>query len=214
MAQQLHAKGEEVEIVALLDSSAGDSGHGKADFLRDFLRDLPSWLVGSLQLSHAQWLSLIKLKISMTKAKLGGILHSSNEGPSQGNTPRLVKELGDVFGLSERHRRVARAQYQALKAYTPRVYPGKITLFRARMQPLFSSHAPDKGWRRLAAGGLDIKVIPGNHLGMLQEPHVEVLAGQLRACLDQAQDSGTTGAEKDRDERQDNTFYREVPRLV
>ena len=51
------------------------------------------------------------------------------------------------------------------------------------MQPLFSSHRPDKGWRWVAAGGLDIKVIPGNHLGMLQEPHVKILAKELRACL-------------------------------
>jgi thioesterase domain-containing protein len=55
------------------------------------------------------------------------------------------------------------------------------------MQPLFSSHTPDKGWGQLAAGGLDIKVVPGNHVGMLQEPHVRVLAEKLRSCLDRAQ---------------------------
>ena len=55
------------------------------------------------------------------------------------------------------------------------------------MQPLFSSHRPDKGWRRFAAGGLDIKVVPGNHLAMLQEPHVQVLGEQLNGCLNNAQ---------------------------
>ena len=44
---------------------------------------------------------------------------------------------------------------RALREYTPQVYPDRLTLFRARMQPLFSSRKPDKGWGRLAAGGLD-----------------------------------------------------------
>ena len=68
-----------------------------------------------------------------------------------------------------------------------RVYPGKLTLFRARKQALFSSHAPDKGWGRLVTGGLEIKAVPGDHLGMLQEPLVRVLAQQLRDCLDKEQ---------------------------
>jgi aspartate racemase len=54
------------------------------------------------------------------------------------------------------------------------------------MQPLFSLHDPEKGWGRLAAEGLDIRLVPGNHLGMLQEPHVRVLAEQLRACMNKA----------------------------
>jgi aspartate racemase len=32
--------------------------------------------------------------------------------------------------------------------------------------------------------------VPGNHLGMLQEPHVQVLAAQLGACLEEAQRGG------------------------
>ena len=55
------------------------------------------------------------------------------------------------------------------------------------MQDFFSSHAPDKGWGRLAAGGLEIKAVSGDHLGMLQEPLVRVLAQQLRDCLDKEQ---------------------------
>jgi thioesterase domain-containing protein len=106
---------------------------------------------------------------------------------SETYSSKLIKEMGDLFQFSKQHRKVARAQYQALRQYKPRVYPDRLTLFRARMQPFFSSHAPDKGWGKLAAGGLDIRIVPGNHLGMLQEPHVQVLAEQLRACLDKTQ---------------------------
>ncbi len=49
------------------------------------------------------------------------------------------------------------------------------------MQSLFSYHKRDKGWGRLAAGGLEVRIVPGNQLAMLQEPHVRVLAEHLRA---------------------------------
>jgi aspartate racemase len=184
MAQQLRAKGETVALVALLDSWISPK-RGSAvwwsSFLRNFPRDFPSWLIGSLQLNRSQWATLIEQKIRMTQASLRRAW-SANGFRSDDDSWR-VRELGDLFHFSEQHGKVALAQHQALKRYTPKVYPGRLTLFRARMQPFFSSHAPDKGWERLAAGGLEIKVVPGNHLGMLQKPHVRVLAEELNACL-------------------------------
>jgi len=180
MAQQLQARGEVVDVLALLDSWAPKSRQGRAgwdwSFVRDFVRDLPSWLMGSWQLNRFQWLNLIKLKIRRARVRWAAT-------SAENYAPRLITEMADFFQFSERHRKVARAQSQALRQYRPRIYSGRITLFRARMQPLFSPHDSDKGWRPLAAGGLTIKVVPGNHLGMLQEPHVQVLAEQLRVCL-------------------------------
>ncbi len=196
MAQQLRAMGETVALVALLDSAVPNSGYDKVTLswgcLRDLLKDLPSWLWGFWQLSGSQRFDLMRLKISVAKAKLGARWRRSDDGPSQDYSTTLIEEMGDLFQFSEEHRKVAGAQYRALSQYRPRMYPGRLTLFRARMQPFLSSHDPEKGWGRLAAGGLDIRVIPGNHLGMLQEPHVRVLAAQLRACLDAAE-TGVTG---------------------
>lgn len=65
------------------------------------------------------------------------------------------------------------------------VYPGRITLFQAQEATLDFSYYPvtQLGWGELAAGGLDIYEIPGSHLSMVQEPHVQVLAEKLSACL-------------------------------
>jgi aspartate racemase len=187
MAQQLRAQRKEVAMVALLDSSVVLRRKRKAthrlSFLGDLLRDLPSWLIGSFQLNGSQWLNLVKLKIRMGKARRAAS-RSSAIGIHQTYVAKLIEEMGDLFHFSEQHRKVARAQYRALRKYTAQVYPDRLTLFRARMQPLFSSHNPDKGWGAIAAGGVEIKVVPGNHLSMLQEPHVQVLAEKLRACLD------------------------------
>ena len=120
------------------------------------------------------------------KAKLAQTLWSRNGNSRQYHNSALINEMADLLGLSERHGKIAYAQHQAIKKYRPRTYLGRLTLFKAQMQPLFSSHTRDKGWGRLAAGGLEIKVVPANHLGMLQEPHVKTLAKELRACLDKA----------------------------
>jgi thioesterase domain-containing protein len=178
MAQQLRANGESVSTVALLDSGINSSYHAalSSSRFKAVARAFPSWLIGALELNRSQWLDLVRLKHRISRANFG-----SRSGGSKRS--KLIEEMGDLFGFSERHRRVARAQQQAMSSYRPKIYPGPLTLFRARMQPLFSSHQPDKGWSRLAGGGLDIRVVPGNHLGMLQEPHVESLAKQLRTCL-------------------------------
>jgi thioesterase domain-containing protein len=38
----------------------------------------------------------------------------------------------------------------------------------------------------MALGGVDIHEVPGDHLGIFEEPHVQVLAKKLRACIDKA----------------------------
>jgi aspartate racemase len=57
---------------------------------------------------------------------------------------------------------------------------------------------PQFGWSKLAAGGLEVHHVPGDHIGILKEPHVQVLAEKLRDCLEQAQ-------------ADDSTFKREKP---
>jgi len=180
MAQQLCSQGEPVSLVALLDSginSVSENVISRRCRFEAVSKGLFSWFDGASELNGSQWLDLIKLKHSMFKAKFGSL-----NGNSHGSN--LINEMADLFGFSENHRKIAGAQQQAKRKYTPKVYPGQLTLFRARMQPLFSYHKPDKGWERLAAGGLDIRIVPGNHLGMLQEPHVKILAKELKACLD------------------------------
>ena len=45
---------------------------------------------------------------------------------------------------------------------------------------------PRLGWSRLARGRLDVFRVPGNHISMLQEPHVRALAGTLKLILSEA----------------------------
>jgi thioesterase domain-containing protein len=70
--------------------------------------------------------------------------------------------------------------------YTPAPYAGRLTLFRATDVPEivgtdFSD--PYLGWGRLAAGGVEVRPVPGDHMTLLHEPQVGVLARSLRDGL-------------------------------
>ncbi|MBX3731626.1 MAG: amino acid adenylation domain-containing protein [Verrucomicrobiae bacterium] len=68
---------------------------------------------------------------------------------------------------------------QAVTAFRPRPYPGRITIFKAE-------HAwgpADLGWRDLAGGGLVLESVPGDHFSMIEDPQVEGLCRKLAQAL-------------------------------
>jgi hypothetical protein len=71
----------------------------------------------------------------------------------------------------------------AAMKYRARPWTGKITLFRAAVQP--DPRLPmDLGWTPLAQGGLDVYELPGDHDLVFREPNIQVLAAQLKARLE------------------------------
>jgi hypothetical protein len=45
-------------------------------------------------------------------------------------------------------------------------------------------------WSSLAPEGFEVRIVPGNHLTMVEDPHVRVLAQELQSCLDRAVNAG------------------------
>jgi len=98
---------------------------------------------------------------------------------------------------------VLKANCQAAADYVPQdVYRTRIALFRASEgNSAFVPHedtsrefaeilqAPTLGWERFSAGLVNLHFVPGNHESLVAEPHVQVLAEQLRVCLEEAQAS-------------------------
>ena len=66
-------------------------------------------------------------------------------------------------------------------------YSGQVTLFRVREKSVGSLNDPYAIWWRVAAGGVDLREISGDHLSLLKEPQVRLLAEQLGDCLEQSQ---------------------------
>ncbi|MBV8846377.1 MAG: amino acid adenylation domain-containing protein [Bryobacterales bacterium] len=63
--------------------------------------------------------------------------------------------------------------------YTPKVYPGKIVFFESEAK---SGVNPLKSWSGFARE-VEVIRVPGNHLTMLDEPHVAVLAAEITKAL-------------------------------
>jgi hypothetical protein len=70
--------------------------------------------------------------------------------------------------------------------FVPKIYPGRVKLFWAN-EDLRGTYDVEAGWNFLARGGVDVINIPGNHLDIVKDPHVQVLAGKLKVCIDEAQ---------------------------
>jgi thioesterase domain-containing protein len=81
-------------------------------------------------------------------------------------------------------------QLSAIQNYTPLPYDGRLILVRAHTRPLFRSLDHDLGWSRLVGHAVDVRVVPGSHASMLQEPQVKRLAEILVAELASAHDNG------------------------
>ncbi len=91
-----------------------------------------------------------------------------------------------------RRQRIINAHKKARSDYVPKVYPGRITLFRSEEFHAREDKHSHLKWSELAGGGFEYHVVPGTHITMVQEPHVQILAEKMMACLQEAQtaDSG------------------------
>lgn len=81
---------------------------------------------------------------------------------------------------------VARSSYRAALRYQAPASDVRVTLFRARDRNVVATRDPLLGWGPLAAGGVEVHEVPGQHHTMTEPPHVHELAATLQECLDRA----------------------------
>ncbi len=172
MAQQLHARGHKVNLLALLDARIPSSEEDFAD--EDFEATLLADFIRYFGLSMNSQESLARLPKDelltrvLEQAKLAGLVPPDVQASQAHPFIELCK-----------------ADFRATQSYVPQRYPGRITLFKASQELAEISSDPTLGWGKLAAGGAEVHVVPGNHASMVYKPHVEVLARELNICLDQ-----------------------------
>jgi thioesterase domain-containing protein len=179
MAQQLHAQGEKVGMLALFDSYAPPK---EALPRRSLLYRYRHKAVRFFELTAG--LHMGNLLVLESGERLSYIKEKLNKA-----VYKLYMGLGSAWIPAARRREsILHAGTQAARSYKPDVYPGKITLFRASQLGRGTSHDPKMGWDRLAGGGLETHVIPGYHAHIILEPRVRVLAEKLTAALAHAQE--------------------------
>lgn len=73
----------------------------------------------------------------------------------------------------------------AIQSYKPKSYPRRLTILRAENNLFDSKIAIESGlgWEPIAEAGFDLWDVPGDHLGILEPPNVQVLASRIAELL-------------------------------
>ncbi len=164
MGQQLHAQGQAVGLLAMLDTGAPGPRSRLPEPDLDGLHNLPDR-------------PLKRSRVARVARKARWVLKKLRRGL---NIVRIR-----LFGSSveRRHREVLDIHKRAKRRYVARLYPGRIVFFRPRTQGDTVVLMPAR-WANFAAGGVDFQEVPGTHSTMLQEPHVREVAERLKAALE------------------------------
>ena len=99
----------------------------------------------------------------------------------------FVDEILRSLDLPSEVRGLWKVHLRALIDYHPLPYGGKVTLFRSRSHPALCSFDHQCGWGELVAGGVTVKIVPGNHESILNERNARAVAALLAECLREVQ---------------------------
>jgi thioesterase domain-containing protein len=169
IAQQLHAAGQEIALLALMDAFPTGAPLLARLMPRPVYRvfhraRILSFHLGNLlRLGMADKLAYVTSKAERARtaltARVSGLLRRSATAVS----PQL-------------------AFREALTAYDPESYAGSVVLFRAARMPLGIQAPPEEGWAGLVAD-IEVETVPGYFTTPISEPGVRILADRLSAHL-------------------------------
>ena len=160
IAQQLVAEGEQVGLLMLIDSFMPGALEYQHD--RSCVTRCLDWYFGEFLLSPAaaikRWLRE-GMRLAFGRDRDGGSLTRASD-------------------------RLREVNFKAAATYHPVSYPGKVTLLMCSDAPFRSYEDRRLAWSSVAEGGLDVHVVPGNHVTMETEPNIHVMGEHLQRCFD------------------------------
>jgi acyl transferase domain-containing protein/thioesterase domain-containing protein len=184
MARQLRARGEEVGLLALLDTQAFNQHRAgeveETSHLINFANELAlSWGL------EVTWKDLGLKREDLAQLKPDEQLD---------HVVRRAKEVGAIPADAELFEgqhllKVFRANAGAMSRYIPQTYDGRMTLIRTDDHAREVTQDPTLGWGRVVEGGVDAHAIDASHYTMVREPFVREVARVLAACLERAREA-------------------------
>ncbi len=184
IARQLTGQGERIGLLAMFDTFA----HSYARSLsKEDLREFKKKSRHDRVVYHATNLLLRPGRITYVRKKLRTVRR------------RVKTRLWNVIykrysqlrvPLPPALQKVEQYHVLAIKNYNPGPYPGRVTLFPPRTHSIGEFEDREQGWGKLALGGVEIHEVDGDHLTMLADPQVKVVASELAECLRRAYAGG------------------------
>jgi len=111
---------------------------------------------------------------------------------------RFARALGcgEQSSLARATKKVEEAHRRAIAAYRPKPYAGTIMQLMCSDASHRAYEDRRLAWSSLVSGGFEIRIVPGNHLTMVEEPHAQVLAQELQSSLDRVSDAAHSAYRK------------------
>ncbi|QRK05609.1 amino acid adenylation domain-containing protein [Archangium violaceum] len=174
MASQLRGQGEDVELLALIDSYDLSSAVARLSPEQQEASRLAALFHGDLLRAAGQEPpvseeTLARMEPEALSGALEEVSRAAATAPGAGVQP--LQALHRVFEKNLR----------AAWRYSPPVYPGTLTLFEASASAL-----QQQGGKRFAASAVEVNTLEGDHYSILRGPRVEELAARLKSCLERA----------------------------
>lgn len=197
MAQQLHQQGEQVELLAIIDTPAQPAS---LEYVRRFTRLITA--VFRLQpeqeihyfLQLRQLFYRIRYRTSLgatgnIRRLLQKVRLLPSAPPSQNQSRPQEMDNEDLRLRNAQDARIRQmyvVNHQAFETYIPQKYNGPITVFKSTKGygDISKDMAdPQMGWGRIA-NQVETHLIPGSHHAIMIGANVKLLAETLQNCLD------------------------------
>lgn len=107
--------------------------------------------------------------------------HQITEFRKRSAAAKLIPDEADDE-LAIQIMRLFEGNVQAIASYRAQPYSGRVDLYQAEEALVVKRRQPYSEWKGLCSD-LHLHTVPGNHLTMIHEPHVNGLAGQLTNVL-------------------------------
>ena len=169
MAHQLAADGQRVGLLGMLDSKSPDYMKAllkmrSAPSKSDLDEQQPQRELAEISRSEKieQLISRIKMRLIRLSCQIATTV----------GIRKLPSFMKDPWSMN----------YVANSRYKPRVYEGRMTLFRAARQRMPDASA-DLDWGRFFTEGVDVRVLPGTHETLWSEQNIGAFAASLADSL-------------------------------
>jgi thioesterase domain-containing protein/acyl carrier protein len=180
MALQLSSRGREVGLVALLDSPAhiAPLRLGAANELVKFAEIIAGSSSQKLRFSQDD------IERAASAEQVSYVLRKLQEQD-------LISAYLELAAFTSAFNTFTR-NLRALEKYTPRNYTGEVVMLRATDESLDMRKTagevwddPSFGWQAFCTRPVTVHFVPGTHIAMNLEPHVQVVGARLQQCINQ-----------------------------
>ncbi len=184
MAGQLEAEGASVGLVLLFNSTPPNSEYENPRWSPGlagrFLINVGRWMgrFGAWDINNQRrflaWKSRTLWQHAVRIVRRDAALSSAMDRQTEIN-------LADVRAED---RPLWNAHLEARRSHNHRPFGGRVALLRTSTHQFLCSFDAAFGWGAYAPAGVTVRIVPGLHQSMLQEPHVQVIGREVQACLD------------------------------